>query len=109
MFLSLPQTHESHEHEPHWSSESDVLGAHLSVACLKSYSGTDPLFLRKKLQVLISFSVVGCCFRGVVYGTIVSRPFLPASMWFFSCLLDVKVLLCQFLVFFQRILFHIYL
>ena len=65
--------------KPRWFSKLDVLRACLSDAGLKV--GV-PLLLREKLWILDSFLMVGHHTEGRVYGQIVSRPFLSASMCF---------------------------
>lgn len=50
----------------------------------------NPQLLRKKLQVLSSFCIVGCCSNGGVYGGVASQPLLLSLMCFSSCLPNVQ-------------------
>lgn len=78
---------------PHQSLKPGVWGALLSVASPKSWVpnvSTNPLLLRKKLQFVSSFLIVGHHGEGGIFGKIVSLLSLLTLLWFTSCLPDVK-------------------
>ena len=59
-------------------------------------------FIYQVESLCFEFPLVGHCPRGGVYSEIISQPLLPTSMWFPSCLSNVKGFLYQFTAFFPE-------